>query len=244
MDLQGIAALAAAAAAAIAVPATVLVGRWTTHAAQDAARKAAEAQHTQWVRSTRREAYAAFMVSAMELRQVAEDLPLAKQAIPREDFNALMGEFRSALRKCATALAVVRLEGPDDAVAKAGEALHDAIFLYWRTLLRLGSVTRARAKLKDLTRSSDPEKARQARELDEHLHEGRACFEQGDSGASAYHTQRARVLLESLQDEFLGHEATMLVRTTWEDLDNTNRLAREVDAKSRAFVLEARRALP
>lgn len=243
MDLQGIAALAAAGVAAVAVPATLLVGRWTTRAAQDAARLAAEAGHAQWIRSVRREAYSAFMVAAMELRQVADDLPLSRQAISRETFDSLMTEFRTAQRKCDTALAVVRLEGPDE-VANAGEVLRDSIFHYWRALLRLGSTTRARAKLEGLTRSSDADKARWARDLDEALIQGRRCYEEKRPSDSEPYKQRARVILRSLQDEFLPHEATMLERMTWDNLENTHKLGRIADSKSRSFSLEARKSLP
>lgn len=244
MNLEAIAALTAAAAATIAVPASLLVGRWTTRAAQEAAKRAEDAQRAQWVRSTRREAYAAFMVSAMELRQIAEDLSLEKQAISREEFDTQANEFRDALRRNAIALAVVRLEGPESEVAKVGKALHETTLLYWLARLRLGSVTRARAKLEDLQRDSDPEIARKARELDEHLHQARRRPEGEEPGDPEAHTQRARVLLQQLQDKFLPHESRMLLRTTWGHLENPNRLAREVDAKSQAFAVAAHESLP
>lgn len=127
MDLAGIGAVAAAAVAAVGIPAAVLVGRWQARAgiaqaeasyraALDAVRASGGEAHAQWLRSTRREAYAALLLAAGRTLDVArllvEDATANK--IPPDQRNARTAEFEAQISQLQNAGIIVSLEGPDD----------------------------------------------------------------------------------------------------------------------------------
>ncbi|MFD6342742.1 hypothetical protein, partial [Streptomyces sp. NPDC060210] len=96
MDLQGVAAVAAAVVAGVGIPSTLLIGRWqlraalkaadsahhaglaqaeaTYKAAVDAVRAQSDSAHDHWRRGVRREACSVFLLAAEEVTGLAEEM--------------------------------------------------------------------------------------------------------------------------------------------------------------------------
>jgi hypothetical protein len=139
MNLETIAALAAAGAAATAVPASLLVGRWQMkgalsqaqgslaqaqagltqaesayRASLDAVKAQGETAHTQWLRGMKRDAFASFLVSAHRVWDIAQELTyLDARSDGREDLTSLLADLSVADRELNNAYSVVSLEVPE-----------------------------------------------------------------------------------------------------------------------------------
>ncbi|MEV7382105.1 hypothetical protein [Streptomyces lydicus] len=174
MDLQGIGALAAAGVALMAIPITVLVGRWQLkaalraaeatseagraqadsayRAALDAVRAEANATHVQWHRGVQREAYASFLLAAHRLREVGERFAAdnEEELLPAERITAGKIAVDDALAALKAAQTIIELEGPDDVAAPAA-VMTDAtqlMLIYLRTQAIYG---RALSRLSRIT---------------------------------------------------------------------------------------------
>ncbi|WP_309317379.1 hypothetical protein [Streptomyces salinarius] len=138
MDLQGVAAIAAAAVAATAVPATLLVGRWQTKAAADAAKEAsrtgiaqaeanyraaldavkeqAATSHSQWRRGLRRDAYATLLTAAQRARNAVESSvgPFPPDIDVRTELTARKSTLNAVANQVEEARHIASLEGPPE----------------------------------------------------------------------------------------------------------------------------------
>ncbi|MDQ0761977.1 hypothetical protein [Streptomyces canus] len=166
MDLQGVGALAAAAVAAVGIPAALLVGRWqmraalrtaetTYRAALDAVRADAANTHTQWQRSARRDAYAAFLSTAGDLKTRSMRL---RYLNPRDEeaHAALLGELGEFNVALNSQLLIIKLEGPPEVASKA-DWYSTQVHAYVRRERRCYEEIRAWTKLLDLVAAHDPE---------------------------------------------------------------------------------------
>ncbi|MFB8402213.1 hypothetical protein [Streptomyces sp. NPDC055912] len=145
MDLQGIGAIAAAAIAAIGIPSALVIGRWQTRAALQAAEATARAglaqaestyraaldavraqgqdAYSQWRRSIRRDAYASLLMTSHQLVTATSkitELPFGERIINDERLSqrAAVAEASTALRGAHLA---VMLEGPEKVAAACSE---------------------------------------------------------------------------------------------------------------------------
>ncbi|MFE9095513.1 hypothetical protein [Streptomyces sp. NPDC007264] len=165
MDLQGIGAVSASAVAALGIPIAVIVGRWqmrgasesaragvaqaeaTYRAALDAVRAETSATYVQWRRSTQREAYVAFLLSAHQLLAAADlltgqaNLTLADESWAAR--KAELGPLRTALLNTQL---IVTLEGSEDLV-DLSVPLRDLTFKVARNYERQAEIGRAWTKL-------------------------------------------------------------------------------------------------
>ncbi|WP_433887798.1 hypothetical protein [Streptomyces sp. CA-111067] len=144
MDLVGVGAIAAAATTAVGIPAAILVGRWqmraglrsaeagmaqaeatgraaiaeaeaTYRATLDAVRAQASAEHSQWLRGVRRDAYVAFLLAVQGVNASAEKLATPTNAASVDtDTVERINNFEKSLTALNSALLVVSLEGPFD----------------------------------------------------------------------------------------------------------------------------------
>ncbi|MFE4059360.1 hypothetical protein ACFXP3_24205 [Streptomyces sp. NPDC059096] len=134
MDLQGVAAVAAAVVAGVGIPSTLLISRWqlraalkaadSTHhaglaqaeatykAAVDAVRAQSDSAHDHWRRGVRREACSVFLLAAEEVTGLAEEML---------DGSGVGQDLVSTRRALKRALVVLELEGPGPLVEAAGE---------------------------------------------------------------------------------------------------------------------------
>ncbi|GGP59806.1 hypothetical protein GCM10010278_41050 [Streptomyces melanogenes] len=142
MDLEGVGALSAAAVTLIGIPASVLIGRWQLRAtlrtaeatseaglaqaasayraALDAVRAGEEAAHLQWRRSTQREAYASFLLSANRVRDLGERFAMENtEALSAESIRSGKSSLEDALVALKEAQTIIELEGPDSVAAPA-----------------------------------------------------------------------------------------------------------------------------
>ncbi|WP_406321866.1 hypothetical protein [Streptomyces sp. NBC_00519] len=146
MDLQGAGAVAAAIVAAVGIPTALVVGRWqmkaaihtaeetsrtgiaqadaSYRAALDAVRAEAANAHSQWRRGLRRDAYAALLLTAHQVRTAG--LLLTSGSIEDRVSRGVLTAQRAALAEARIttqeAALVVALEGPEQPAVKA-EAL-------------------------------------------------------------------------------------------------------------------------
>lgn len=132
MKPETIAALVAAGAAVLGVGGALFVGRWQLRgalrtaesnyqAALDAARASGNEAHQQWLRSTRREAYAAFLLAASRLFEAAQLLSddAGANKIPADQRDARIAEVDVQVSQLENASVIVSLEGPDDLARNA-----------------------------------------------------------------------------------------------------------------------------
>ncbi|WP_053632214.1 hypothetical protein [Streptomyces sp. H021] len=142
MDFEGIGALSAAVVAAVAIPASVLVGRWQMkaalrtaeatseaglaqaesayRAALDAVRAQANAAHLQWRRGIQRDAYASFLLAANRVQELGEGFVRDNESdLSPETIRAGKNALDDALVSLKAAQTVIELEGPDDVAAPA-----------------------------------------------------------------------------------------------------------------------------
>ncbi|MFB6691709.1 hypothetical protein ACFCX3_14370 [Streptomyces virginiae] len=142
MDFEGIAALAAAVMAGVAIPASMLVGRWQMkaalrtaeatseaglaqadsayRAALDAVRAEANAAHLQWRRGIQRDAYASFLLAANRVQELGERFVRDNESdLTPETIRAGKDGLDDALVSLKAAQTVIELEGPDDVAAPA-----------------------------------------------------------------------------------------------------------------------------
>ncbi|MFJ6945541.1 hypothetical protein ACISU4_13010 [Streptomyces wuyuanensis] len=142
MDLQGVGSLAAAGVALFSVPATLLVGRWQTKAALQAAHAAmrqADATHRaaldsvraqglneyeQWRRGIRRDAYAALLQAVLNYNEQASSV-FSQGATDAHQAPDAIAASKPLAADMTLKNMVVRLEGPDE-VSNAAQALVDA----------------------------------------------------------------------------------------------------------------------
>jgi hypothetical protein len=144
MDLEGIGALSAAAVALIAVPASMVVGRWQMkaalraagatseaglaqadsayRAALDAVRAEASVALQQWRRGIQREAYASFLLAAHRVREVGAQFVMDNEEdLSAESIRAGKTASADALAALRAAQTIIELECPDEvAVPAAG----------------------------------------------------------------------------------------------------------------------------
>ncbi|MEV5735494.1 hypothetical protein [Streptomyces sp. NPDC052292] len=152
MDLQGVGAVAAAVVAAASIPISTLVGRWqmrgavqaaeaTYKAAVDAAKNQALAAHAQWRRGVQRDAYAAFLLAAHQVRNVCDRIALDANTTPilSSDLQAELHSARSALQ---STYAIAVLEG-SDSVREAATALKVATLDFANAMQRTEAEHRA-----------------------------------------------------------------------------------------------------
>lgn len=156
VDLAGIGAISASVVAAIGIPSAIIVGRWqmragiqaaeaTYRAAVDAVRGTAEANHEQWRRTARRDAYVQLLLKA----SLAEQLTLPEGNADPERIAAADAALTEALHDVELAYYIVRLES--GGVADQAQALADAALEYgkakrlWADYLR-ANATVARAE--------------------------------------------------------------------------------------------------
>ncbi|MFG3335509.1 hypothetical protein ACGFZZ_26320 [Streptomyces tendae] len=149
MNVEGITALVAAGAAVLGVGGAVLVGRWqlraavsaaqetaragivqaeaTYRAALDAARATGNEAHAQWLRSSRRDAYAAFLLAAGRALEVAGHLAddARVNKVPPNQRDARTAELDAQISQLQNAAVIISLEGPDD-VALHADGIADA----------------------------------------------------------------------------------------------------------------------
>ncbi|MFF2940167.1 hypothetical protein ACFVSQ_10025 [Streptomyces niveus] len=152
MEIETIAAFAAAGVAAVAVPATLLVGRWqlrtglraaeataragiaqaeaTYRAALDGVKAQASATQIQWRRGVQRESYAAFLLATHQVVEVSDRLArdVHAQVVDEASAAVLAAEVRQAEASLRAAMLVVTLEGPDT-VAEAAEMITNSAFI-------------------------------------------------------------------------------------------------------------------
>ncbi|MEV4949579.1 hypothetical protein [Streptomyces sp. NPDC053755] len=178
MDLEGIAAMAAAVVAGIAVPASVLIGRWQTkaalraaeatseaglaqarsayQAALDAVRAQADATHLQWRRAIQREAYASFLLAAHRVQESGERCAAdAEQDLAGETARAGRAALEDALATLKAAQTIIELEGPDEVAAPAA-GMADAAQMMAYHLGKQVTYERAWGKLCRLVDGEEP----------------------------------------------------------------------------------------
>ncbi|MFJ9595952.1 hypothetical protein ACIRS3_24725 [Streptomyces virginiae] len=134
MDSEGIAALAAAVVAGVAIPASMLVGRWQMkaalrtaeatseaglaqadsayRAALDAVRAEANAAHLQWRRGIQRDAYASFLLAANRVQELGERFVRdSESGLTPETVRAGKDGLDDALVSLKAAQTVIELKG-------------------------------------------------------------------------------------------------------------------------------------
>ncbi|MFC9604537.1 hypothetical protein ACFTTN_13895 [Streptomyces niveus] len=145
MELEVVAAFTAAGVAAVAVPATLLVGRWqmratlrsaeataraglaqaeaTYRSTLDAVKAQASATQSQWRRGVQRESYAAFLLAVNQLEDASTHFFRETHEHLVDDASAavIKSELRKAEASLRTALLVVTLEGPETVAETAEE---------------------------------------------------------------------------------------------------------------------------
>ena len=117
MQIEAIAALTASGAAVLGVPAALVVGFRQARAARLAAETTAQAARDQWRRNARREAAVTFALTAE--REFDIGLRVRRGAVPLDEVEREITEAHRATRH---ALAVVRLEGPEQLARCAKDA--------------------------------------------------------------------------------------------------------------------------
>ncbi|WP_159046990.1 hypothetical protein [Streptomyces sp. XY66] len=169
MDFEGIGALSAAVVAAVAIPASVLVGRWQMkaalrtaeatseaglaqaesayRAALDAVRAQANAAHLQWRRGIQRDAYASFLLAANRVQELGEGFVRDNESdLSPETIRAGKNALDDALVSLKAAQTVIELEGPDDVAAPAA-GMTDAAQMIGYQLGKQATYERAWGKL-------------------------------------------------------------------------------------------------
>lgn len=152
MNLQDFGALAAVAVAAIGIPTTLLVGRWQMRAALrtadetarvgiaqaeanykaalDAVRAQGLNEHLQWRRGVQRDAYVAFLQSALKYSEEATGILTTGNTDPSELSSSII-----AARRLATDLMnknlVIKLEGPPEVSTAAAAVYEKAEQFMW-----------------------------------------------------------------------------------------------------------------
>ncbi|WP_157854362.1 hypothetical protein [Streptomyces griseofuscus] len=161
MDLQGVGAVAAAAVAALAVPAALVTGRWSTRGAlaqAEATYKAAleTSQNTdkQWRRSVRRDSYSTFLLASTQLHIKTERM-MRTRPITATTLTTAFEELSRLRDELEAKLTVVELEGPD-AVAEAARNLASAVNRFSASRRKYVSIAQAEQKLRTLIREDTP----------------------------------------------------------------------------------------
>jgi hypothetical protein len=155
MDLEGVGAVGGAVVAALAVVGSLITGAWSTRGAlaqADATHKAAlEASANndkQAHRSTRRDAYGAFLLESTQLYRKSQAL-LVVNFRDFSDLIAVCADLDRRSDELDAKLVVVQLEGPDS-VAEAARDLSSAVIRVSDGRQEYASVRRAQEKLNAL----------------------------------------------------------------------------------------------
>ncbi|MET8116911.1 hypothetical protein [Streptomyces prasinus] len=169
MDLEGISALSAAVVALVAIPASVVVGRWQMkaalrtaeatseaglaqaesayRAALDAVRAEASAALLQWRRGIQREAYASFLLAANHVRELGERFVMDNgEDLSAESIRVGKAASDDALAALKAAQTIIELEGPDE-VAVPAAGMTDAARMMGYYLGKQATYERAWGKL-------------------------------------------------------------------------------------------------
>jgi tetratricopeptide (TPR) repeat protein len=178
MDLEGIGALSAAGVALIAIPTSMLVGRWQMkaalstaeatseaglaqaesayRAALDAVRAEANAALLQWRRGIQREAYASFLLAANRVREVGERFVNDNEGdLSAESIRAGKAANDDALATLKAAQTIIELEGPEE-VADPAAGMTDAAQTMGYYLGKQAIYERALGKLGRLMNDQSP----------------------------------------------------------------------------------------
>lgn len=132
MDLQGIGAVGAAGVALATIPTLLIIGRWQTRTALQAAQEAgragfaqaqatyssaldavnaqATATHTQWRRGVQRDAYASFLLAAQQVTEAGDQVMMETDTETAATREAELKIASAALRAAAQ---IITLEGPN-----------------------------------------------------------------------------------------------------------------------------------
>ncbi|MGW3631783.1 hypothetical protein ACWD7F_16725 [Streptomyces sp. NPDC005122] len=173
MDLQGIGAISASAVAAVSIPIAVMVGRWqmrgaseaasagvaqaeaTYRSALDAVRVEASATYVQWRRSTQREAYVAFLLSAHQLLAAADLLTgRTNLTLTGESWAALKAELAPLRTALLSTQLIVTLEG-SEGVVDLSVRLSDLTFQVARNYEQQADIGRAWIKVTQMCEEED-----------------------------------------------------------------------------------------
>ncbi|MER6975682.1 hypothetical protein [Streptomyces carpinensis] len=264
MDLQGVGAVAAAAVAALAVPAALVTGRWSTRGAlaqaeatYKAALEASQSSDKQWRRSVQRDSYSAFLLTSTQLHTKAERL-MTLRPINSDTLTTTFDEIGRLRDDLEAKLVVVELEGPDS-VVEAARNLTSAVKRFTSSRQEYMSIVHAEHKLRTLIRdntsspSALPALQSALDSLRGTIHtcrwEGPAPFLIGSLGnplpdevATAY--EQAVLAFSRLPGgTFTGYEEQYLLQGTFKFQSNPAEETREYTRSKHAFIHATRTAL-